>query len=289
MEGVDAQGVPVVAAAEARVTVLGDVVLGDAEDLAYLDAGPDRPARPVVRLLEDREKTFGGGHYLTVNERSAAVAAVAAYGGAAVEFYEVALLQARVALRVNPDTDSSTNGRQDPVVGVLLIAGICHRRPRHAHHVAVAHVRRRHAGAQVLDREAHPRLRELRRPPQPFDLGRVLDAPQRVHVVGEVHPLRPRGHGGEPTVGVEKHVAQVGPYPRPEQPPVAEQSAQNPVLLALVVLGGSRSFCLPASERGPYRLRVPDLRPQTVGAHVPYARHPPGWPGLEVPDHHPDF
>jgi hypothetical protein len=50
-----------VAPAEARVTVLGDVVLGDAEDLTDLDAGPDRLARPVVRLLKYPKRRSAAG------------------------------------------------------------------------------------------------------------------------------------------------------------------------------------------------------------------------------------
>ncbi len=116
VEGVDAQRVPVVPPPEARVAVLRDVVLGRAEDLTHLDASTYLGASPVVRLLEHPEEAPGRGLRPAVDERAAPVAPVAAHGGAAVELDEVALLQARVALRVDPDPDPGADGGQDPLV-----------------------------------------------------------------------------------------------------------------------------------------------------------------------------
>src|SRR5918999_5194635 len=273
---------PVVSPPEARVAVPGYVVLGDAEDLADLDAGPDLRAGPIMRLLQDAEQSLGGGLRPLVDEGAAAVAAVAPDGGAAVDLDEVALLQASVALRVNPDPHPGTDGRKDPVVRMALVAGIAHRRLRDAHDVAVAHLRGGHAGPSVLDREAYPCLRELRSPPQPLDLEGVLDAPELVHVVGEVHPLGIRGQGRKAAVRVEEHVAQIRPDPRPEQPAVPKQPAHDPVLLALVELRGPGSVGFPTFEWFLQHLCVADLDPQPERAHVPDARHPLGRLGLEV-------
>src|SRR3712207_585875 len=97
--------------------------------------------------------------YTTLFRSTTTVAAVAAYGGAAVELDEVAFFQARVALRVDADPDPGADCRQDPVVRVVLVARIFYRRPRDAHDVAVPHIRGGHAGLDVLDSEAHPGLR----------------------------------------------------------------------------------------------------------------------------------
>src|SRR5215212_975008 len=193
VEGVYTQRVAVMPAAEARVAVLRDVVLGRAEDLRDLYARSDPVAGPVVGLLEHAEEAVGGGLGLTIYEGAAAVPPVAAHGGAAVEFDEVALREAGVAFGVDAYAHPSPNRRQDPLVRVAFVAGVSGRGPRDAHHVALAHVRRAHAGLEVLDHRAHPRLGELRRQPEPLHLERVLYTPEGVHVVRKVLPF---GVGG---------------------------------------------------------------------------------------------
>src|SRR5215210_7132144 len=187
MEGVDAKRVPVVAATEARVAVTGDMVLGDTEDLAYLHSGPYRITGPVMSFLEDPEKASGRGLHPPVDECSAAVPPVAAHRSAAVEFDQVALREARVALGVDAYAHARADRGKDPVVRVILVAGIFHRGLRDAHDVAVAHVRRVHPRLEILDHKAHPRLGELRSQPEPLDLEGVLYAPELVHVVRKVY------------------------------------------------------------------------------------------------------
>src|SRR5215210_1740432 len=273
-------------AAEARVAVLGDVVLGDTEDLTHLDAWPYLSARPVVRLLQHPEKTTGRRLYASVGERASTIPPVAADGRTAVELDEVAVLKTGVSLGVDADPHSCPDGGQDPLVRVVLVAGIFHRGPRDAHYVSVAHVRRAHAWPEVLDHEAHPRLGELRRQPEPLDLEGVLYAPELVHVAREVYPLGLRGKGREAAVGIEEHVAEVSPDPGAEQTPVPEQPAYDPVLLTLVELRWPWHLRFPAPEGFLYRLGVPDLRPQPVGPDVLDTRHSPRRLRLEVPDHH---
>src|SRR5215210_7965124 len=101
MESVDAKRVPVMAAAEARVTVFRDVILGDAEDLTHLDARSYLGTRPVVGLLQHPEKTSGRGLHPPVGERAAAIAPVTADGRSAVELDQVALRATSVALGVD--------------------------------------------------------------------------------------------------------------------------------------------------------------------------------------------
>src|SRR5215208_1758689 len=271
---------------EARIAVTGYVVLGDAEDLTHLDTGPDRITGSVMRLLQHPEEALGCGLHAPVHERAAAIPPVTADGGAAVELDEVALSDAGVALGVDPYPHPCADGRQDPLVRVVLVAGISHRGQRDAHNVALAHVRRVHAGFEVLDRKAHPRLRELRRPPEPFDFERVLYASQPVHVVREVHPLGIRRLLRKAPVRIEQHVAEIRSYPGAEQAPVSQQPAQDPILLVLVELCGAWRLRFAAPEGFLYRLGVPDLRPQHVGPDVPDARDPPRRLRLEVPNHH---
>src|SRR5215207_177619 len=289
VEGVDPQRVPVMTAAEARVAVLGDVVLGDTEDLIHLDARSYLRARPVMRLLKYTEKPSGCRLHPTVGERTSTIPTVAADGRTAVELDEVAILQTGVSLGVDADPHSCADGGQDPLVRVVLVAGIFHRSTRDAHYVSVAHVRCAHAWREVLDREAHPRLRELRCPPEPLDLEGVLYTSELVHIACEVHPLGLRGKGREASVRVEEHVAQVRPDPGAEQTPVPEQPAYDLILLTLVELRGPWHLRFPAPERFLYRLGVTDLRPQPVGPDVLDTRYSLRRFCLEVPDHHPYF
>src|SRR5215210_7710527 len=236
MEGIDPQRVPVMAAAEARVTVFRDVILGDAEDLTHLDARSYLGTRPVVGLLQHPEKTSGRGLHPPVGERAATIAPVTTDGRSAVELDEVAILQASVALRVDAYPHPRADCGQDPLVRVVLVTRVFHRRPRDAHHVTVAYVRRAHARPEALDHKADPRLGELRSQPELLDLVGVLYAPELVHVVREVHPLSVGSQGRKTPVRIEEHVAEVRPNPGAEQAPVPEQTTYDLILLVLVEL-----------------------------------------------------
>ena len=128
------------------------------EPLTHLDAMLYPCASPVVSLLQHPEETFGRRLHPPVHERAAAIPPVTPDGGAAVKLDEVALFEAGVALGVDPDPHPCADGWQDPLIRVVLVAGISHRGPRDAHNVALAHVRRVHAWLEVLDHKAHPRL-----------------------------------------------------------------------------------------------------------------------------------
>src|SRR5215213_997102 len=146
------------------------MVLGGAEDFAYLHPGPDRIASPVMGFLKNFEEALGGWLRPAVDEGAAPVAPVAVYDRTTVELDEVALCQASVALGVDTDAHPGSNPRKDPMVRVVRVAGCFDGRPGHAHSVAVAYVGRVHARFQVLYHEAHPGLGEFGRQPEPLDL-----------------------------------------------------------------------------------------------------------------------